>query len=58
MKAFQIMTENRKPQLDRLKEAAKQVEADTSDDALDNIMDKLDLKRKPEVEKGENLKKG
>lgn len=36
-----------KTQLERFKEAAKQVEADTSDDALDKIMGKLDLTKKP-----------
>ena len=35
-------------QLDRFEEAARQVEADESDDALDKVFDKLDLKRKPE----------
>jgi hypothetical protein len=35
-------------QLDRFKEAAKDVGADTSDDALDKVMGKLDLTKKPE----------
>ncbi|EIE48764.1 hypothetical protein [Salipiger aestuarii] len=35
-------------QLDRFKEAAREVEADTSGDALERIMDKLDLTKKPE----------
>ena len=39
-----------KSQLERFKEAAKDVGADTSDDALDKIMDKLDLKKKPEAD--------
>jgi hypothetical protein len=42
-------TERQKSQLERFKEAAKDVGADTSDDALDKIMDKLDLKKKPEA---------
>ena len=37
-----------KSQLDKFKEAAREVEADTSDDALDKVMGKLDLKKKPE----------
>ena len=35
-------------QLKRFKEAAEQLEADQSDDALDKIMGKLDLNKKPE----------
>jgi hypothetical protein len=35
-------------QLKKFKETAAEVEADTSDDALDKIMDKLDLEKKPE----------
>ena len=34
----------------RFREAAHKVEADTSDDALDRVFGKLDLKRKPEAE--------
>lgn len=41
---------DQKSQLDRFKEAAKYVGADTSDDAIDKIMGKLDLKKKPEVD--------
>lgn len=37
-----------KSQLERFKEAAKDVGADTSDDALDKIMGKLDLRKQPE----------
>lgn len=37
-------------QLERFKEAAEGVGADTSDDALDKVMDKLDLKKKPEAD--------
>ena len=44
------MSDTNKGQLDRFKEAAKDVGADTSDDALDKIMDRLDLKKKPEAE--------
>ena len=42
------MSDANKEQLNRFKEAAAEVEADTSDDALDKIMDKLDLEKKPE----------
>ena len=35
-------------QSDRFKEAAREVGADQSEDALDHIMGKLDLKKKPE----------
>ena len=35
-------------QIDRFKEAARDLSADESDDALDRIMGKLDLKKKPE----------
>ncbi len=35
-------------QTDRFKEAARELGADESDDALDRIMGKLDLKKKPE----------
>lgn len=35
-------------QVDRFKETARVVEADESDDALDRVMGKLDLKKKPE----------
>ncbi len=44
------MTE--KQQLDRFKEAAKQVDADQSDYALDKVMDKLDLKKKSDEKDG------
>jgi hypothetical protein len=43
------MTDN-KEQGDRFKEAARELGADESDDALDRIMGKLDLKKKPEPE--------
>lgn len=39
---------NEKSQLERFKEAAKEVEADTSDDALDKIFGALDLTKKPD----------
>ncbi|MEO9781728.1 MAG: hypothetical protein ABJH07_27190 [Sedimentitalea sp.] len=39
-----------KSQLERFKEAAKDVGADTSDHALDKVMDKLDLTKKPEAD--------
>jgi hypothetical protein len=35
-------------QIDRFKNAAREVGADESDDALDRVMGKLDLKKKPE----------
>jgi hypothetical protein len=37
-----------KPQSERFKEAARTISADESDDALDRVMGKLDLKKKPE----------
>ncbi len=43
----------RPSQADRFKEAARQIGADESDDALDRAMDRLDLKAKP---KGEDEK--
>ena len=42
------MTQKSTKQIDRFKEAAREVEADESDDALDKIMRKLDLNKKPE----------
>ena len=38
-------------QADRFRQAAREVRADESDDALDRIMGKLDLRKKPEPEK-------
>lgn len=35
----------------RFKQAAREIEADVSDAALDKVMSKLDLKKKPEPEK-------
>ena len=43
------MTKN---QIDRFKEAAREVGADTSADALDKVMGKLDLKKKPDEKDG------
>ncbi|MFD3191289.1 hypothetical protein ACFMPD_13560 [Sedimentitalea sp. HM32M-2] len=40
------MKKYKSDQIERFKEAAKDVGADTSDDALDKIMDKLDLNKK------------
>ena len=37
----------RKNQVERFKETAREIEADTSDDALDRVFGKLDLARKP-----------
>ena len=45
------MTKRNSEQLDRFKEAARDLGADESDDALDRIRGKLDLKKKPEPEK-------
>ena len=39
----------KKTQSERFREAARKAEADTSDDALDRVFGKLDLKRKPEA---------
>lgn len=51
------MQKKQEIQLERFKEAAKQVQADESDDALDKVFDKLDLKREPEKqEKGKGGK--
>ncbi len=44
-------TTPQKSQIERFKEAAREVAADESDDALDRVMGKLDLKKKPEPEK-------
>lgn len=41
---------NQKTQADRFREAARDVEADTSDGALDRVFGKLDLKRKPDAD--------
>ena len=38
-------------QLDKFKESARELGVDESDDALDKIMGKLDLIKKPEAEK-------
>lgn len=52
------MSDN-KPQPDRFKDAAKSLGADQSDDALDRIMGKLDLKKKPDGhDAGEKAPKG
>lgn len=40
--------ETEKSQRDRFREAARDVEADESDDALDKVMRKLDLTKKPD----------
>lgn len=37
-----------KSQIERFKEVAKEIDSDNADDALDRIMRKLDLKKKPE----------
>ncbi|MFN8704909.1 MAG: hypothetical protein ACK5X0_22680 [Rhodospirillales bacterium] len=43
-------------QLDRFKKAAQVSGADESDDALDRIMGKLDLKKKPEQKEADDGK--
>ena len=42
------MSHQNQEQIDAFKKAAREVGADESDDALDRIMGKLDLKKKPE----------
>lgn len=37
-----------KSQADRFREAARELDADESDDALDQVLSKLDLTKKPE----------
>lgn len=37
-------------QTERFKQAARELGADESDDALDRVMGRLDLKRKPEAQ--------
>jgi len=44
-------------QLDRFREAARDLGADESDDALDRIMGKLDLTKKPEPKADKPAKK-
>jgi hypothetical protein len=46
-----ISMDETKKQSERFKEAARELGADESPDALDRIMGKLDLKKKPEPEK-------
>lgn len=41
-----------KSQAERFAEAARQIGADESDDALDRAMDKLDLRAKPKPQGG------
>lgn len=43
-----MSTSSNQNQSDRFKEAARELGADQSEDALDHIMGKLDLKKKPE----------
>lgn len=45
-----------KSQLNRFKEAARELGADESDDALDKIMGKLDLTKKPDEKDGKKGK--
>ena len=51
------MAETEKSQLERFKEVAKDVEADTSDDAIDKIMGKLDLTKNGSGRKERQLSK-
>jgi hypothetical protein len=46
-----------KSQLDYFKETARKLGADESDDTLDKIMGKLDLKRKPDKKRDEKKNK-
>lgn len=43
-------------QSERFKEAAREVEADEADDALDKVMHKLDLTKKPDEKDGQKDK--
>ncbi|NBE08118.1 hypothetical protein [Paragemmobacter ruber] len=43
-------------QSDRFKQAARELGVDEADDALDRVMGKLDLKRKPEAKEQKNDK--
>jgi hypothetical protein len=45
-----ILVDDEKTQSERFRDAAQQLGADESPDALDRIMGKLDLKKKPEPE--------
>ena len=49
--------DGKKSQADRFRNAAREIGTDQSDDALDRIMGKLDLKKKPEPEKNSNGEK-
>lgn len=49
---------SKQAQLDRFKEAARQVGADESDDALDKVFDRLDVTRKPEPDDEAKPEKG
>ena len=52
------MTQTRSSeQIDRFKEAARELGADESDDALDRVMGRLDLTKKPEPEKATHAPK-
>lgn len=45
------MLAQKSDQIDLFKKAARELGADESNDVLDRVMGKLDLKRKPEPEK-------
>jgi hypothetical protein len=50
-----MQVNTKESQLDRFKKAAQASGADEADDALDRIMGKLDLKKKPEPSVSEEL---
>jgi hypothetical protein len=45
-----MQVNTKESQLDRFRETAREVGADESDDALDRVMGRLDLTKKPEPE--------
>lgn len=51
------MSHQNQSQIDRFKEAARELGADEAPDALDRIMGKLDLTKKPEPKDEEPVKK-
>tara|TARA_R110002096_G_scaffold128411_1_gene276646 strand:- start:17 stop:205 length:189 start_codon:yes stop_codon:yes gene_type:complete len=50
--------DSKKSQLERFKEAARKVEADTSDDALDSVFGKLSLAKKDAPDDSDKKQKG
>ena len=49
--------DDKRSQIDRFKEAARKIGADESDEALDRIMGKLDLTKKPDEKPGKKSEK-